>query len=1265
MKVKTLSLVASLLLGVGGAVGLVLVGMLAWPAAAGAQTEGAGLTLITGTVTDLNSRPLATVPVLANSYLDIAVRPPVSVTMTDAQGVYTLSVPPGVYRVHTCAACSGRNYVDVYYSNVLEFGRAAPVTVTLGATGGINFALDVGGTLTGWVMDATTGQPVTSGVRIRATPLGGTPWERLVDHVEATGAYTMTGLPPGVYQVSAEAPGYYLQVFKNQVDFSLAWPVTVTRQALTPDINFALLPQPPGAIFGVVHLPEGAPAPLAGVDAFLLPERTLHVGAGADPTGAFRLGGLVTGTWAVRATPPVAAEFRGFSASPEVIVSLAAVAPFTLTQPLTLTRVSVLGRAVLPLGQPAPGSGVHVFNDAHTVERGEAAGPDGYFALGGLPEGAYHLELFPPFNAPGLVPPPPVSFVITSTLVPVNLGDIAFQLAPKHIAVSVVRSGSGAGVAGADVTANLLGAGGRVFAQTDALGQAGLDVGPGAWEVMIHTDPLGPYDWLYSGVAQPVFFTGTVAETAHLTFTVDAAGAWVTGQVVAPDGSPLEPRAIGVDLRAPNGVGNHVPLQANGFFTVPVQPGTYNMWIFVDETFYPAWTGPTLPPITVTDTQNVGVLRLVAKDAAIRGRVSLDPGGAGVPNLRVQAWKEDGGWAAAQTQGDGSYSMPVVSGTWHVAVNLPYTSTLLFLGPPPPPAQVTDTVHTVINFTLAEAGGTLAGQVVGADGALLPAVRGWAYARPAGSPKPIAAAPLQNGLFTLNVPHGTYQVGVWLPPDSNYTLAGEAQLGPLALADESAAAAALADLAQTEQLATVDAAATPVPVTLTLLLNDAHVKGCFTAAGQPAVRLEGEVFATAGQGGAWQATRLLPATGCYDLRLAAGTWNLGYHLESAGYVNNPPPDTRLTLAAGQSMTFDFSLVAANATILGQLLQPGGAPLDKPAWAWAHSNRTATSAALDTGTPTLPPFSQFRLAVPAGRFVVGAHAPEGYGYIQPDVQVVTATATYTPHVTLQFKPANAALTGTVWLHGQAGNPVYGDAWVWAWSETGQHTGAPINAQGLYRLNVLTGAVWHVGAVYRPEGGSLFYETVTPTVISLTAPAAHADLELFLAGTALPPAISDTFDPSVGWTGVLSDGTRIEIPAGAMPTTDTVRIAITPLVDELPRTLTSRPLGYGYAIAAYDDATGSQIVSNFNTDVNITLYYAEADLRQKNFNVKDLVPAYFSTTTNAWTLVDSFTVDTAARRITAQINHFSRWTLSSVQTATDTSNPSVVYLPLATR
>jgi len=700
---------------------------------------------------------------------------------------------------------------------------------------------------------------------------------------------------------------------------------------------------------------------------------------------------------------------------------------------------------------------------------------------------------------------------------------------------------------------------------------------------------------------------------------------------------------------------NHAPLSPGGLFTVPVSAGTYKLWIGIDEVTYPYWSSPQLPPFNVAtgETKDLGDIYLVEKTSAIKGRVTSSSDPSGIAGLRLHAWQHEGGWASTTTGSDGSYVMSVLSGTWEINVEPPYTSTYI-TGEPPRRVPVDDNETVAdVDFILQESAATIQGRLLDLDGNLLTDVDGWAYAREPRAPEPVAGAPVNRGEFSLNVPSGTYMVGLHLPPGGGYSLREEQEVGPLASAQlvaraKTPAEVALLDMSKREQRVTV-LASSSVPITLTLLPNDSLIVGGFFTDDDktvPAVGLNGEVFAMGGMGGAWQPAPIDPADGRFEIRVAAGTWNLGYWLDTSGYVNSPPPDTRLTISSTQVFTFNFTVVATDASIQGVILDPDGNPL-LHAWAHAHRQRSASSAAIDTGDESKPPDGGFSIAVPSGgTYDVGAHCPEDWGYIQPDFQMVTPTGGATAPITLQFKASNGTITGTVYYHDEAGNPVYGPwAWVWAWSDDGQHTGAPTDFQGRYQLNVVTGTTWHVGACYQAEEGSLFYETSAPTDIVMTTAHASADLTIYLADTALPPAAADTFDPSVGWTNTLADGTQIEIPAGAMPPPATVRISGTPLVEELQNTLTARPFGFGYAIAAYEESTGNQIVQNFNSNVLITFYYTDAELEKRGVDEDNLSPAYFSTTTNSWTKVESFSVDKAANRVTVQINHFSTWALTA--------------------
>jgi len=216
------------------------------------------------------------------------------------------------------------------------------------------------------------------------------------------------------------------------------------------------------------------------------------------------------------------------------------------------------------------------------------------------------------------------------------------------------------------------------------------------------------------------------------------------------------------------------------------------------------------------------------------------------------------------------------------------------------------------------------------------------------------------------------------------------------------------------------------------------------------------------------------------------------------------------------------------------------------------------------------------------------------------------------------------------------------------------------KGHYELNVITGTVWHLGASYEYDD-SLFYDTIQDYVVDMSGPTATQDMEIFLNEVELPDAMTVYFDASSPFLITLSDGTEINIPAGTLAVTGTVKIVISPLVDELPNTLTARPFGYGYAIHAFD-SSGRQITSYFNQNVTISFYYSEDELRKRGVSEHDLSPAYFSTTTNSWTKVESYTVDKDHNRLTAQINHFSVWAMTSSQ---NNGGGFQVYLPMMVR
>ncbi|MDQ7029105.1 MAG: hypothetical protein Q9O62_04680 [Ardenticatenia bacterium] len=169
---------------------------------------------------------------------------------------------------------------------------------------------------------------------------------------------------------------------------------------------------------------------------------------------------------------------------------------------------------------------------------------------------------------------------------------------------------------------------------------------------------------------------------------------------------------------------------------------------------------------------------------------------------------------------------------------------------------------------------------------------------------------------------------------------------------------------------------------------------------------------------------------------------------------------------------------------------------------------------------------------------------------------------------------------------------------------------------------------------------------------------ATLDLELTGpTPKPAPVVVTFDAAEPQRVELADGTTIFIPAGAMPVSGTVTLRVVPIA-ALPSQRHASVVAYGYIFLASDER-GQPIEANFNQDVIITFPYDEARLQQRGILESRLKPAYFSTTTNEWTFPESFVVDTAADRVTMQIDHFTRFALMGE------AGGALMYLPLVIR
>jgi hypothetical protein len=130
-----------------------------------------------------------------------------------------------------------------YYDDTPYWDEATAVTVNPGeSTTGIDFILEPGGTISGWVRDAN-GDPITDEIHVAACDYNDSSrcwWS--FEQSDVDGSFTIPGMATGQYRVQAYSfDDYWIDEFySDTVDYNQATAVQVTEGITTTDINFEL-----------------------------------------------------------------------------------------------------------------------------------------------------------------------------------------------------------------------------------------------------------------------------------------------------------------------------------------------------------------------------------------------------------------------------------------------------------------------------------------------------------------------------------------------------------------------------------------------------------------------------------------------------------------------------------------------------------------------------------------------------------------------------------------------------------------------------------------------------------------------------------------------------------------------------------------------------------------------------------------------------------------------------------------------------------------
>ena len=204
-------------------------------------------------------------------------------------GKYTINgLPSGEYTV----LFSGADYLAQYYNGKATASEATPVSVKLGATApGVDAALEPGGKITGTVTDAASKAAIAE-----ASVCASSSAALRCATTNASGEYTITGLPTGEYTVKFSASTYASQYYDGAETAAEATPVPVTAGVTSAGINVALRV---GAQISGKVTDSATSAAVAGA----LVCASGDVGVGCDTTntgGEYTITGLATGEYTVK-----------------------------------------------------------------------------------------------------------------------------------------------------------------------------------------------------------------------------------------------------------------------------------------------------------------------------------------------------------------------------------------------------------------------------------------------------------------------------------------------------------------------------------------------------------------------------------------------------------------------------------------------------------------------------------------------------------------------------------------------------------------------------------------------------------------------------------------------------------------------------------------------------------------------------------------------------------------------------------------------------
>jgi len=908
--------------------------------------------------------------------------------------------------------------------------------------------------------------------------------------------------------------------------------------------------------------------------------------------------------------------------------------------PFQLGNIAFTGKVLTPEGEALNGTGVNLRSEDFSYNNGTGTDQSGNFVFlaDDLTAGTtYFLEVWVPGGTQGYISPDAIQVTYNGTAT--NLGTITLARATKTIKGKVTYN-SGGKVITAQVNAWKQGGSG-VNADVNSNGEYELSVGGGTWELNVNpqwdqeNNQQMDVDWNYNQPSKQVTFTNNnTEEEKTVNFTVEKTNAIIKGCVKLPNGNKLQGGYV--DIRSGEGMGNGTGIDWNtGCFTAHVKDGSYKLSVNPDNQ-NPDMAKYYLPEMKVevkpNQTLNLGTLTMSQKTSKITGKVMLEDN-TGVEGVRINCWQHDNsGWGETQSGSKGSYALWLSPGQWECNVQTGGDSTYIPVkagGPPEIYTLKANQTISGVNHTVKEADASLVVKTVDQDGkALTENMWGWAYAHIKGEgwgPGTEFGSGIDRGVATVRLLGGhTYLVGVNTPPEqSNYLLDKEVEITiPKDGSKE---------------------------VTITMVEPDAEITGWLKDQdGKVVTNYEVEINANTaekmGPGGGPGAFTRLNADGSYTLKVKGGQkYVLGYWFrESPDFVSTHPDFAPFLVPKDGKVTKIITAFRANTHVDATLLDPDGKPVEF-GYVWCSNfmfleNKVKGDfeggKVIDAGNEVRK--GKATIPLISGEYECGAGQGGGDNQFMPPESIqIEVTKSSPASITLQFREADAYLKGSVTRDGGGSIPF---GWCHAWQQEGGFSGGDI-MDGEYSIPLTIGT-WFVGCDSPTDNG--FYRSEENMVVINSKGDKSQDMELTKAKFDIPEGITTVFDATVQKTITLPDGTSVTIPANALASEGNVTLMATPSVNVFQTADTKVPF-YAWDFEVMD--SNQTVISEFNSNVTISIPYDEELLTELGIDEDNLVAKYYDDTAGAWKLPNGVTQDTEGNVISFSVSHFTNFAVTT--------------------